>query len=246
MATTTTPGDTVPQIRFPGQAAAPPGPVDLLPMYLMHHAFRRDLRSFGAAAARTPVQDRAAWQALGKRWEAFGRTLHHHHHGEDETLWPLLLARVDAAHDQAGRATLEAMQAEHGEIDPLLESCDAGFTRLAEHADEDARAALVVRLRAAQERLGHHLGHEETDAMALVQAHLTPAEWRGLDKEFQKHYTRADSMFALPWVLSGLPANVTPQVMTFIGRGGTLLWRLFLRRPFERRERTIFGYADRA
>ena len=243
MATTTTPSGTVPQIRFPGQAAAPPGPVDLLPMYLMHHAFRRDLRSFGAAAAGTPLHDRAAWQALQQRWEAFGRTLHHHHHGEDETLWPLLLARVDAAQDQAGRATLEAMQDEHGEIDPLLDSCDAGFARLADHADEDARAALVVRLRAAQERLGHHLGHEEADAMALVQAHLTQAEWQALDKEFQKHYTRADRMFALPWVLSGLPADVTPQVRAFIGPVGTLLWRLLLRRPFERREQAIFRHA---
>lgn len=240
---TTTSSGAVPQIRFAGQAAAPPGPVDLLPMYLMHHAFRRDLRSFGAAAARTPVQDRAAWRALGQRWAAFGRTLRHHHHGEDETLWPLLLAKVDAAHDRSGRATLEAMESEHGEIDPLLESCQAGFSRLAEHADEDARAALVVRLGAAQERLGAHLDHEETDAMALVQAHLTPAEWHGLDKEFQKHYTRADQMFALPWVLSGLPAQVTPQVLGFIGLGGALLWRLLLRRPFERRERAVFRYA---
>ncbi|CAA9319341.1 MAG: Hemerythrin domain protein [uncultured Friedmanniella sp.] len=240
--TATTSSRDVPQIMFPGQAAAPAGPVDLLPMYLMHHAFRRDLRRFAAAAAGTPVGDRATWRALGKRWDAFGRTLHHHHHGEDETLWPLLLARVDAAGDEAGRATLEAMETEHEEIDPLLESCHAGFVRMAEHADTDAQAALVVRLSATRERLGHHLCHEETEAMALVQKHVSAAEWHALDDEFRKHYTAQDQLFALPWVLSGLPADVAPRVMAFIGTGGTLLWTL-LRRRFERRERAAFRYA---
>ena len=133
------------------------------------------------------------------------------------------------------------MEAEHGEIDPLLEACAAGFSRLAEHADDDARAALVVRLSATAERLGHHLGHEESEAMALVQAHLTPAEWHGLDKEFAKHYTPRDQLFALPWVLHGLPESTKPRVRAFIGRGGVLLAAV-LRRPFERRERSAFRY----
>ena len=239
---TQTATSTVPQITFPGQAAAPPGPIDLLPMYLMHHAFRRDLHAFAAAAAGTPLEDRATWQALARRWQAFSRILHHHHHGEDETLWPLLLARVDAAGDENGRAVLEAMEAEHSEIDPLLEACRAGLDRLSTHADADARSALVVRLSAAQERLGSHLGHEESEAMALVQAHLTPAEWHALDKAFARHYTPRDQIFALPWVLDGLPEDHARRARAFIGTGGGLLWQV-LRRPFERRERVTFRYA---
>ena len=57
------------------------------------------------------------------------------------------------------------MEAEHEEIDPLLEACAAGFARMAARADEDSRAALAVRLRAARESLGRHLAHEETDTM---------------------------------------------------------------------------------
>ena len=72
----------------------------------------------------------------------FATALHHHHSGEDAGLWPLLLSRADAA----GRTLLEAMEAEHGEIDPILQACAAGFARLAERPDADARAALVVRL----------------------------------------------------------------------------------------------------
>ena len=36
------------QLRLPGQTAAHEGPVDMHMMYVMHHAFRRDLAAFAA------------------------------------------------------------------------------------------------------------------------------------------------------------------------------------------------------
>lgn len=232
----------VPQITFPGQAAAPPGPVDLLPMYLIHHAFRRDLGDFVAAAARTPAADRTAWGALAKRWRLFAGMLHNHHTGEDAILWPLLLARVEAAGDQDGLATLRAMEAEHAEIDPLLAGCDDGFARLAETPDEDALAALQVRLVATRERLAVHLGHEESDAMTLVQRHLGHAEWRELDRQFANHYPAELARDGLPWVLAGVPQEAMPRVRGFLGPLPILLWWLLLRRSFERRSRVAFRH----
>jgi hypothetical protein len=233
----------VPQIVLPGQAAAPPGPCDLLPMYVMHHAFRRDLEVFAVAVAATPVADRAAWRALAGRWNRFARVLHHHHTGEDEILWPLLLTRVDAAGDAQGRIWLEAMEAEHEEIDPLLTGCAAGFARLADQPDDDMRAALAVRVSATAERLAQHLGHEEIHAMALLQTHLTPAEWDAMHAEFGKGYSLGDSVFAASWVLDGLPDDARRLVLTFFGPVLAVCWRLFLRRPHRWRERRIFRYA---
>ena len=43
--------------------------------------------------------------------------------------------------------------------------------------------------------------------MALVQTHLTQAEWHALDKD--AHYTPKDQLFALPWVLRCLPEPKT-------------------------------------
>jgi hypothetical protein len=235
---TTTPS-SVPQIEFAGQAAAPPGPSDLMPMYVMHHAFRRDLRLFGAAVAATPVADRRTWRALHGRWRRFARVLHHHHAGEDEVLWPLLLAKVDAVDDRAGRSALQAMEDEHAEIDPLLAGCAAGFARLAAGPDEDVRAALAVRVAATAERLGQHLGHEETEAMTLLQAHLTPAEWDALHPAFARHYSVRDSVFAVTWVLDGLPADQRRAVLRFFGPALTVIWQV-LRLPHHWRERRIF------
>jgi hypothetical protein len=226
------------QIRLPGQTAAHPGPVDMAMMYLMHHAFRRDLAAFAAAAGATPVADRESWRALAARWELFSFALHHHHSGEDTALWPAILDRAD----EPGRAVLEAMQAEHAEIDPILEACGSGFTRLAGHADEDARAALAVRLVAARERLGEHLRHEETEAIPLIQRLLTNAEWERIDEEHFKKGVGLREVFALvPWVLHEVPGPVRRDLFARTGAAHRLMWRLS-RTGFARREQVAFRH----
>ena len=242
--TTSTPHAPTTQLVLPGQAAAPDGPVDLTVMFVVHHAFRRDLAAFAAAAAATPVSDRATWQALAARWQLFSDVLHHHHSGEDTGLWPALLERVDAVGDAEGRATLEAMEAEHADIDPTLAACAAGFARLATTADEDTRAALAVRLVAAREHLARHLRHEETDALRLLQQHLTAEDWHRLDEEhFKKAYGPRDVLRLVPWVMHRLPAEGVTRMAA--APGGSVLrvvWTLLLRPGFERRERRAFRY----
>src|SRR3712207_9062426 len=77
------------QLLFPGQAAAPEGPIDLAAMYLMHRAFRRDLAAFPAAFAGTPTGDRRRWRRLDRRVALFASGLHKHHTREDVVLVPL-------------------------------------------------------------------------------------------------------------------------------------------------------------
>lgn len=227
------------QLRLPGQAAAPDGPVDMQMMYVMHHAFRRDLARFVEAAKHTPVEDRATWQLLASRWALFADVLHHHHSGEDAGLWPWLLDHGTPA----DRATLEAMEAEHAEIDPSLAACAEGFERLISHADEDARAALVVRLVATRDSLARHLAHEETDAMAILQRLMTQEEWDALDEEFFKKDLEFRRVVALvPWAAYGLPREVLDRAFAESGLGFKLVW-MATRRRFARREERAFRYA---
>ena len=228
------------QVRLPGQAAAPEGPVDMVMMYVMHHAFRRDLTAFAAAAPATPLDDRSAWRDLAARWELFATALHHHHSGEDAGLWPLLLARVDAA----DRELLEAMEAEHDEIDPILQACAAGFARLAERPDADARAALVVRLVAGRESLARHLAHEETDAIALIQRVMTDAEWRQVETDHFKSQPIPPKLILkmLPWMFDRLPSTVREQLLADAPLLHRVAYRLF-RGSYQRTERRTFQYA---
>jgi hypothetical protein len=231
------------QLTLPGQAAAPDGPVDLTPMFLMHHAFRRDLANFAGAVRATPVTDRRTWQALDQRWQRFATILHHHHSGEDRYIWPELCAAVDTGGTAEDRATLDAMEAEHGEIDPMLEACARGFATLAERADETARAALVADLTRTREKLGAHLGHEERDALGLVQRFLTAEDWAVMDKKIGSGYPAKLIPFTLAWVMHDLPADGRAAATAFLGRPAYALWSLAFRRPFERTERAAFRYA---
>lgn len=239
MSTTETHPEWPRQIRLAGQTAALPGPVDMTMMYVMHHAFRRDLAAFTAAARVTPATDRQAWTALSERWGLFADALHEHHSGEDRAIWPLLLERTD----DAGRATLRAMEDEHAGIDPILESCAAGFEQLAHHPDEDARAGLAVRLASARDRLAEHLRHEETEAIALIQRVLTAEEWKRLDEEELRASIPFTQLLALvPWALHEVPAAT--RELIFAQPGGRLhrvLW-LLTRGRFRRREQIAFRH----
>ena len=228
------------QLRLPGQVAAPDGPVDMYLMYLMHHAFRRDLAAFAAVAPHTPVEDTATWQALADRWALFAEALHHHHEGEDAWLWPALLDRADAE----DRQTLLAMEAEHEQIDPLLTAAAAGFTRLAAGADEDVRAGLAVRLVAARECLGRHLAREETDAMRVLQAHFRQEDWDAIDERFKEGITFSKIVTLVPWALHEVPTVALPDLFARTGAAHKVIWRL-TRRRFARAEARAFRYAPR-
>ena len=229
------------QVRLPGQTAAHPGPVDMTMMYVMHHAFRRDLAVLTAAAGVTPATDRRAWVALADRWALFAEALHLHHTGEDRGLWPRLLAVATPEEAEV----LEAMEAEHEGIDPMLTACAAGFARLREHADEDARATLAVRLAAARAQLGEHLRHEETEAIAIIQRRLSDADWHQIEEESFKHDIAPRTLLKLvPWVAEGVPADVREVVFSAPGgRINQALWYL-TRGGFRRRQRRALAYVD--
>jgi len=226
------------QLRLTGQTAAPDGPVDMFMMYVMHHAFRRDLAMLTEAARATPADDRIAWRLMQQRWGVFHEALHGHHSGEDAGLWPLLLERATPE----DRETLVAMETEHAEFEPLLEACDHGFARLAGHADDDARAALAVRLAATRECLARHLEHEETGAIPILQRVCTQEDWDRLDEEhFKEDLTLGKVVRVVPWAASGLPREVLDQVFAKTEPGFRVVW-LLTRRRFARRQARAFRH----
>ncbi len=234
---TTTPTDWPQQMMLPGQAAAPDGPIDMLMMYLMHHGFRRDLVDLVAAARNTPSADRDTWRALAARWERFSGILHHHHTGEDAAVWPALKKLANPS----GQLTLQAMEEEHDEIDPLLESCSEGFRKLATRDDDDARSALAVRLNATQERLGRHLAHEESEAIEMIQSLMTPQTWGPIEKTFSEDMTLRKLSFEIPWAIKGLTAEQRARVFVATGKPFEVIWWI-TRGRFERGERKAFRF----
>src|SRR6266568_2824813 len=96
------------------------GKVDFTFMYAAHDAFHRDLRRLAAAAE----AGRTADPAVRAGWATFKNQLHIHHTAEDVWLWPALREKVTRPGEVS---VLDAMEAEHARIDPLVSRVDASL-----------------------------------------------------------------------------------------------------------------------
>ena len=212
-------------------------------MYVLHHGFRRDLARFVVAARRTPLTDLVTWAALLERWDLFALLLHDHHHKEDEHVWPLLRSAVAAAGDAGAASVLDAMEAEHATIDPLLrQRCGRTWTGVARDGDVDARDALEADLVSAQDVLDHHLGHEERDAIALLQRYVAADEWAELErKHLRGGLGPGDLLRLLPWSVQDLPEPVATDLLTEAGLPFRVMLRLG-RRRYERLDSAAFAH----
>jgi deazaflavin-dependent oxidoreductase (nitroreductase family) len=226
----------VPQLLLEGQVAAPEGPVDLAPMYVMHRAFRRDLDAFVAVVATIPVGDARRWARVARRFALFANVVHKHHHGEDTAVWPLLVERG------ADPSVVATLAAEHAEVAEIVSSIERDLQSLAEgSADPSAQARLTRSTEQLRDVLGGHLAHEERDGMVLVQEHLTQGDWTRLDEEvFSKDYGAREVPAVLGWVWSGLPEDAARR----IPGADSAAFRAFARAAgwwFDQREPRIFG-----
>jgi iron-sulfur cluster repair protein YtfE (RIC family) len=175
---------------------------DMTMMYAYHDALRRDLDHIARVTARTDDDPtRVLRTAAG--WEMFKFYLHVHHTTEDDMLWPQL--RAARPEDWDAATLLDAMEAEHATIDPLLAAIDAAVLerdsapgRLGELADD-----LATALRA-------HLDHEERDALPLIDATLTAEQW----KAFSAAGADLISDFSrlIPWICEGAATEVAASV----------------------------------
>jgi iron-sulfur cluster repair protein YtfE (RIC family) len=227
---------------LPGSTNAAPGPIDLTNMHLMHHAFRRDLEAFTAAAGRTPAGDVQVWRALAARWDRFATTLHHHHVIEDDSIWPAVVGAAEAAGDTGARTVLDALEAEHEVLDPALDGCARAFAAMAAHPSTAAQAGLVDRVVALRRALLDHLRHEETEGLPLVQRWMSAQAWAVSEERAKQEFGLRDVAFALPWVVQGLPEGHRARMLSSAGPVFRALLRT-IEPAFLRRERLAFRHA---
>ena len=190
--------------KLPGTDAARhgTGDADLTIMLAAHDAFRRDLTRLARTAAAANLSDPARRQSVAAGWELFKHQLHLHHTAEDELIWPVLRPRL--AHSPAAQDTLDAMEAEHEQIDPLLAAVDAEF------AGGDRAADVIDALTSA---LTGHLAHEERDGLPLIGVALTAAQWRGVGRKIasKNGLSNGSEMFA--WMLDGADREHTAATL---------------------------------
>ncbi|MFD7322100.1 hemerythrin domain-containing protein [Streptomyces sp. NPDC059875] len=178
--------------------------LDMTVMYAMHHALRRDLRHVAHITSRA---DRDPGEALrtAAGWDLLKAALRVHHGAEDDALWPALRENLTGRPDDL--ALLEAMEAEHAALDPLVDALDTAL------ADPGATPHLVGDLAdSLVTGLSGHLAHEEEAALPLVREVVTPEQWAHFD-EVQAQRIGADAPRLLPWLLDDADERTTTKML---------------------------------
>lgn len=186
------------------------GEVDFTMMYVAHDAFARDLRRIAAAIARGGAET----SAVASTWELFKQQLHLHHRTEDVALWPQL-REAPLSRDEVD--VLDAMEAEHAQIEPGLDAVD----RALGGADPHVGAAV----KALRTGLEAHLQHEETAALPLVEFYLGKPGWAAFASSFRDEQGLRQAPRLLPWLLDGASAADQASVLHLLPAPARFLYR---------------------
>lgn len=204
--------DNLPERRTIG------GEVDFTMMYAAHDAFSRHLNWIAEALER----DGTVSATTAARWTMFETQLHIHHTAEDEALWPMLRSAI-ASPDEL--AVLDAMEAEHAELDPQIERVDA-------HTSAGLASDVAADVRGLSASLARHMRHEENAALPLIDAYLGRPGWAEFGKRIRATQGISGAAVYLPWLLDGAPADVARQVLAVLPPPARILYATVWRRRY--------------
>lgn len=199
--------------------AAASEPADTRMMGIVHGALRRDLLRTRDTLVTEPYPLGRQRRALGEHVVWLMRFLHAHHASEDEGLWPLVRARNPGAGE-----LLDGLEAEHQRIDPAATALASAGRRYGESTDDEARGELVATLDGLTAVLFPHLDREVQDAMPVVSASITRADWQAVEQRYNvKPKSLAQLGMEGHWLLDGIDAegfdvvvHTVPAVPRFI------------------------------
>lgn len=152
-------------------------PIDVRDMAIVHQTFRRAYQESAQLVRANPTPSAHRVTFLADHVDFGVSLLHHHHGGEDELLYPLLIERVP---DQAVHT--EQVEHEHQEVAGHIDAVSAACAAWRAAPSAETGEALAASLEALNDRLQEHLDDEERDIVPLAAVTLTQDEWEQLGR----------------------------------------------------------------
>ncbi len=144
-------------------------------MEIVHRVFRRESRLLMELVAAVAPGDTRRAKVIADHFADYRLGLKNHHEGEDELLWPPLLARVDLESEIVLR-----MEAQHERVAATLIALDTAVPAWAATAGADQRDILVAALADHRAVLLEHLDDQETTLLPLAAEYVTEKEWASM------------------------------------------------------------------
>lgn len=208
-------------------SAPPAAPARTEEMAVVHRVFRRGFSMVAELVRRTPPGATERSGPIATHVEFLLNGVHHHHTGEDENIWPLLLERAAPEAELINR--MEAQHAAVSERSDRVRSLVGGYRESATGAEPLAQA--IEKYAGA---LVEHLDDEEAHVVPLIRAHVTAEEWERFGQQTFEKFTDAEKLTATgtleevatteeaSWFTGGLPVPIR------------MMWRLAGRRSYAR------------
>ncbi|WP_202874026.1 hemerythrin domain-containing protein [Kribbella speibonae] len=210
-------------------------PADIDDMRIVHSALRRDLERVRIVASDPELLTEARRQAIGEHVVWLMHTLHRHHHGEDEHVWPEIRRR-----DPAAGALLDQMDADHRSIaQPMRDVEDAGDPF---GAGTMPASELLDRLARLQAVLLPHLAREEQEMMPVVAKLLSYDEWHDLG---HRAFVRGKPLMHLAmeghWVLDNATPEDRARIITVLPAAPRFVLLHLLGGPYAKRRESLWS-----
>ncbi|MER5465425.1 hemerythrin domain-containing protein [Streptomyces sp. NPDC002668] len=205
-------------------------------MVVIHRGLRRESRLLAELIAAVAPGDTARARVLADYFRDYRLGLHNHHHGEDEHLWPPLLARVDLEADVVLR-----MEAQHEKVAATLARAEAAVPAWERAAGETERDVLVAALVEHRAVLVEHLDDEEESLLPLAERHLSAREWNALGDHFMASTPKPKLLFFLGMVLEEADRSERSMILGPLPFAARLLWYAVGRPQYARKIRRIRG-----
>ncbi|NAS23062.1 hemerythrin domain-containing protein [Herbidospora sp. NEAU-GS84] len=205
-------------------------------MLVVHRVFRRESRMLAELVPTVAAGDVVRAGILAAHHRDYALGLHHHHTGEDELIWPKLLARVDLEADLVIR-----MEHQHERVQAGLDRIGAAlpeWERTADPALRDHLAALYADHRAA---LLEHLDDEEKHVLSLIEEHLTVAEYAAAGARFATETPNDKLLLFLGALLEEATPAERAHLLGTLPLAARLAWFLVGRRRYARQVALVRG-----
>jgi hemerythrin-like domain-containing protein len=212
------------------------GPADTAMMGVVHSALRRDLVRARIVLKSDPPPDDVRRVALADHLLWVMDFLHHHHAGEDDGLYPLVVSKnPDAA------PLVAEMDAEHGLVSPAITALGSSARDYRDDAP-GARERVLDALATLSEVLLPHLEREEVEMMPVVSASITAQEWSTWDQATNVK-PKGLRQLALEghWLIDGADAESRERVVSLVPPVPRFVLLRGFAGPYRRRSQRLWG-----
>lgn len=141
-------------------------------MVMVHRMFRREFGLAPGVVRRVPPGDTDRAAVVARHIRFITTLLHHHHTGEDDQIWPLLLER-----EALDAVRIRDVEQQHRDVERAQCLMTGGLDAWCRHADASSQEALATSLEVLTAALIEHMNYEERYVVPPMDQHLARAEW---------------------------------------------------------------------